>query len=83
MCIVSLDSNADTKIYDAHGEILIKSSTEEVHAWKENQATESEANVCPLDLEVTSSKLFRVSTLLYILHSKFLFDSILQETHCL
>jgi len=45
MCIVSLAFNTDTKIYDAQGRIVLESSTGEIRIWKENQATESEADV--------------------------------------
>jgi hypothetical protein len=41
-----LASNTETKIYDAEGKVVLEQSTDEVRNWKENLATESEADVC-------------------------------------
>lgn len=46
MCIISPAFKIDTKVYGAHGRIVLENSTEGFRTWKENQATESEANVC-------------------------------------
>lgn len=73
MCIVSLAFNINSKVYDAHGRIVLESSTEKVRTWKESLATESEADVCSLDLEVTSSKLFHIYIVLHpLFQSSFL-----------